>query len=148
MLIQIFFSPWAPFFFFFFFFFCPLYISYCHVLLSLSLFFLGHMSSVWKFPGQGSNPCHSSSPSWCSNNVRSLTLCTTRELQHVLLFELFLSRGARDFVLACGSTPFSFSLFRGLLPSSHFLALCAFYRSPPPKDFLPQTSASHPMAST
>ena len=28
---------------------------------------------MWKFPGQGSNPCHSSDPGCCSDNARSLT---------------------------------------------------------------------------
>ena len=28
---------------------------------------------VWTFPGQGLNPCHSSDPSHCSDNARSLT---------------------------------------------------------------------------
>ena len=36
--------------------------------------------SMWKFPGQGLYPCHSSNPSHCGNNTRSLTQCTT-ELQ-------------------------------------------------------------------
>ena len=36
--------------------------------------------SMWKFPGQGSNLCHSSDPSCCSDNTRSLTYCATREL--------------------------------------------------------------------
>ena len=35
---------------------------------------------MWKFPGQGPNPCHSSSPSLCSDNARSLTHCGTGEL--------------------------------------------------------------------
>ena len=34
---------------------------------------------MWKFPGQGSNLCHSSDPSGCSDNTGSLTH-TTREL--------------------------------------------------------------------
>ena len=34
-----------------------------------------------KFLGQGSNPCHS------SDNTRSLTHCTTREVQEVGIFE-------------------------------------------------------------
>ena len=33
----------------------------------------------WKLLGQGSNPCHSSNLSCCSDNARSLTSCTTRE---------------------------------------------------------------------
>ena len=33
----------------------------------------------WKFPGQGSNTCHSSSLSHC-NDTRSLTCCAIREL--------------------------------------------------------------------
>ena len=35
---------------------------------------------MWKFLGQGSNLCHSSNLSCCSDNARSLTHCTTREL--------------------------------------------------------------------
>ena len=36
----------------------------------------GHACGMWKFPGQGSNPCHSS-----DNNAGSLTHCATRELR-------------------------------------------------------------------
>ena len=36
-----------------------------------------------KFPGQGSNPHHSSNPSTSSDHARSLTRCTLRERQHV-----------------------------------------------------------------
>ena len=36
--------------------------------------FFGHACSVWKFLGQGSNPCHSSDPGCCSvDDTRSLT---------------------------------------------------------------------------
>lgn len=35
---------------------------------------------MWRFPSQGSNACHSSDLSRCSDNVRSLTHWTTREL--------------------------------------------------------------------
>lgn len=38
----------------------------------------------WKFPRQGSNPCHSSSPSHCSDSTGSLTGCATRELRNAL----------------------------------------------------------------
>ena len=35
---------------------------------------------MWKFPGQGSNPRHSSDIKCCGDNARSLTLWVTREL--------------------------------------------------------------------
>ena len=35
---------------------------------------------MWEFPGEGSNLRHSRNPSRCSDNVRSLTCCATREL--------------------------------------------------------------------
>ena len=41
-----------------------------------NLFFGG----MWKFPGQGLNPCHSSDLSRCSGNAGSLTCRATREL--------------------------------------------------------------------
>ena len=40
-------------------------------------FFCGHPHGMWKFPDQGWNPHHSSSPSCCSD-TRSLTSCTTK----------------------------------------------------------------------
>ena len=40
---------------------------------------------MWKFPGQGWNPCHSSNPSHCSDNTRSLTCGTTRECRSDLV---------------------------------------------------------------
>ena len=46
----------------------------------LFLFFgFGHTHSICKLPGQDSNPYHSSDPSHCSKNARSLTHCPTRE---------------------------------------------------------------------
>ena len=38
---------------------------------------------MWKFLGQGLNPCQSSDPSQGSDNARSLTCCVTRELQNL-----------------------------------------------------------------
>ena len=51
-----------------------------HLSLSLSLFFFFFWLCPQKFPGQGSNLCHSSDPSQCSDNARSLTHWATREL--------------------------------------------------------------------
>ena len=45
-----------------------------------SLFLFGCIYGVWNFPGQGSNPRHSSSLRCCSDNTRSLTCCNTGEL--------------------------------------------------------------------
>ena len=42
--------------------------------------FFGHAHSMWKFLGQGSNLCHGSDPSCCSDNTGSLTYCSIREL--------------------------------------------------------------------
>ena len=47
---------------------------------------MGHTCGMWKFRGQGSNPCHSSDQSHCSDSARSLTCCTTRELQGLGIF--------------------------------------------------------------
>ena len=41
----------------------------------------GCAHGMWKFPDQGLNPCLSSNRSCCRDNARSLTHCTTRELQ-------------------------------------------------------------------
>ena len=49
---------------------------------------VGHAHGMWKFPGQGSNPGHSSDPRCCSDNTASLTHCTTGELLNVLLLSL------------------------------------------------------------
>ena len=59
-----------------------LYSSSCKV----HLFFFGPAWSMWKFLGQGSNPCHSSDLSHCSDNARSLICCSTRELRIVHLW--------------------------------------------------------------
>ena len=40
----------------------------------------GHACSMQKFPGQESNPHHSSDLSHCNDNTRSLTYCTTRDI--------------------------------------------------------------------
>ena len=46
----------------------------------LSFFIFRCTSGLWSFPGQGSNPSHSSDPSYWSDNTRSLTCWSTREL--------------------------------------------------------------------
>ena len=53
-------------------------------LMQVSLFYLpffflffGHTCRMWKLPGQGSNPCHSSNPSHCSDNTGSLIRSAT-----------------------------------------------------------------------
>ena len=51
----------------------------------LFFFFFCHTHGMWKFLGQGLNPCHSSDPSCCSDNVRSITRAATGELQNRLL---------------------------------------------------------------
>ena len=40
----------------------------------------GQALSMWKFLGQGLNPCHSSDLNPCSDNAGSLTHCAAREL--------------------------------------------------------------------
>ena len=55
------------------------------------LLFRLHARSMWKFSSQGSNPCHSSSPRHCSNNTKSLTYCSTRELQIPFYFKPYLT---------------------------------------------------------
>ena len=50
------------------------------VCLFVCLFVFGHANTMWKIPGQGSNPHHSSNPSCCRDNAGSSTHCTTREL--------------------------------------------------------------------
>ena len=55
--------------------------TYSHIYtfyLKIFFKFFGHTHSMWKFSGQGWNPCHSSDPSHCSDNTRSLTHCATR----------------------------------------------------------------------
>ena len=44
------------------------------------LIFLAMPMALQKFPGQGSNPCHSSNLGHSSDNARSLTYCATGEL--------------------------------------------------------------------
>ena len=48
------------------------------------ILFFGHAHSMWKFPDQGLDLCHSSDLSCCSDNARSLTCCTTRELPIII----------------------------------------------------------------
>ena len=55
-----------------------------HLLFYLFIYFFGHVCRMWNFLGQGSNPWHSSDLSRCSDNVRSLTHCATRELQNTI----------------------------------------------------------------
>ena len=53
-----------------------------HLVTSLYFYFLfGSIPAMGKFPSQGLNLHHSSDPSCCSDNARSLTHCAMRELQ-------------------------------------------------------------------
>ena len=44
-----------------------------------SFFLFGLAHGMWKCPGQGSNPYHSSNPNHHSDNPRSLSYCTKRQ---------------------------------------------------------------------
>ena len=55
----------------------PYFNAKCVDLLLLLICF-GRTCCMWKCPGQGLNPCHSSDPSRCSDNAWSLTHCTTK----------------------------------------------------------------------
>ena len=56
-----------------------------HMVIYMRFFFLdAPPPSMWKFLGQGLNPRHCSNWSHCSDNVSSLTRCTTRELLTVI----------------------------------------------------------------
>ena len=50
------------------------------VCLFVCLFSLSCTQGMWKFPGQGSNPCHSRNLCHSCGNARYLTGCTTGEL--------------------------------------------------------------------
>ena len=51
---------------------------------SFLLFFFSCTFSMWTFPGQGLNLCHSSDPlRICSDNARSLICCARKELPNV-----------------------------------------------------------------
>ena len=52
---------------------------------SFSLFFFGCVHGMWKFLGQGSNPCHSSSQSYCSDSAGSLTCYATDNFKDSLM---------------------------------------------------------------
>ena len=52
-------------------------------------FFFGQAHRFRKFPGQGLNLCHSSDLRCCSDNVRSLACCATRELPDPLIWLLY-----------------------------------------------------------
>ena len=55
--------------------------SYGSSIFSFYLFiYFGHTDGMRKFPGQGSNPCHSCNLSHSYGNARSLTHCAIREI--------------------------------------------------------------------
>ena len=61
---------------------------------SSSSFFFGLAPVMWKFPGQELNLCQSSDLNCCSDNTRSLTLCTTE-----LLFLLTIKKTSEHILL-------------------------------------------------
>ena len=75
---------------------------------------------MWKYLGQGSNPCHSSDPSRCSDNVGSLIYCFTIEFHYTFLsfffFFLFLFRAAP---VACGGSQARAHRSYGYRPTPH-----------------------------
>ena len=86
---------------------CPTYLQ-AHkkkkvdpLVLFVCLFVFGIALGMWKFPGQGSNPCHRSNPSHCSDNTGSLTCCTTRECLCMFLSK---SKTWRGCVTSSGSS--------------------------------------------
>lgn len=54
-----------------------------------ALFFSGRTYNKQKFPNQGLNTCHCCDLSHSRDNTRSLTFCTTVELQVSILFQPF-----------------------------------------------------------
>ena len=50
--------------------------------------FFGCAHGMWKFPGQGSNPCHSSDPSCCSDNSQILNLLYHKRTPRMRFFGL------------------------------------------------------------
>ena len=66
---------------------------------------------MWYFPGQGSNPSHSSDLSHCSDHTGSLTCCATREFQEffiIVMFSKSTHRGPHVLLFLC------FVIFTGL----------------------------------
>ena len=57
------------------------YLFFCFVFVFVFVFVFSYTQGLWKFLGQGTNLHHSSHPSHCIDKARSLTCCTTRELQ-------------------------------------------------------------------
>ena len=82
--------------------------------LFLFLFF-GLNHSIWNFPGQGLNPHHSSSPSCCSDNTRSLTHCATKELLPFISWILeFMAKSPAALFLCRLQAQNGFLMFKGL----------------------------------
>lgn len=73
----------------------------CTIFFFFSFLFSGHTHGVWKFPGQGSNPCHRSNPSCCRDDIRYLIRWTTRELLKMSPYSLYLLRAIQLFLNTC-----------------------------------------------
>lgn len=71
---------------------CQYFAYMAHKGHSIIIFFFGCAHGMWKFSGQQSNPCHSSKPSYYSDNISSLIHCTTRKLFN----EFFLLRATGE----------------------------------------------------
>ena len=52
---------------------CQRLIDHVWVYFQILFYLFGHAYSIWKFLGQGSNPCHNIDPSCCSDNAGYLT---------------------------------------------------------------------------
>ena len=91
------------------------YMAHNTLLPSPNSFFFCLSQSIWKFPGQGWDPHHSSDPSLCSDNARSLTCCTTRELLLVPFLYCLLDKFVISFF-----TSVSYASEAFLMPSVDF----------------------------
>ena len=57
----------------------------CEITILVFVYFFGNTCGVWKFPGQRSNPLHSSHLSHSNDNARSLNCWATGQLHHLVL---------------------------------------------------------------
>ena len=56
---------------------------------------------MWKFPGQGSNPCHR------FGNTRFLTCCVTRELPKLVIYKYAYVKVSRQKIMCKGIMKFN-----------------------------------------
>ena len=94
-------------------------VVYHRILVCLFVCFFGHAHGMWKFWGQGSNFCHSSDQSHCSDHGGEPNLTQYRRTPYCRVLSMFPVLWSRTLLFIC----FAYGRLYLLIPNSSFSPL-------------------------